>query len=683
VQTPFVGREACLAALDKHLQDARAGNAQYVAVEGTSGSGKSAVLQEFALLRRMTPEVFTVQLNAADGVLEYEFYVHLFQRLREQSEKVLHTLFEQTKRLRKVLAVEWDETEFRHVLASADWVQVETQTAPTPRARGKPADPLRQLLGTVHEHPWAVGAATILDSLARWSTSSGVQTVGAQRWAALLQALRARHLPDGAVLVLIIDQVQPDLAIYPDLASRWLNHWQAFATATRASALPLLVIWAGTPEALRPVRQALDDRVPLTMHTLGALEDEDYRQLVARIRRTLPRAIQEPWQRFSEVHTQRLRTPDILLLAAGWLAAQSETSARLDTALQATTSVDAAALVSDLVDTMQRRHPEALGMLRQLLAICAILPPGKTCAVDDLLPLCDLDAIGLDPFDGRRMLEVMLGECVRYGLLTHDVYAERYTVPHGRLLEIFQHLAYPVDTMQRQAITRCRRLAAAVMYHVQHGESQVLGELAQRIQAEDGYVDAQLFMTYLVAPLRRMLASSTKEERQHMAQTLGQFRSPYVIGLLTMLLNDQTGEVRSRAAQSLADLEGLDNCDALLQACRDSNSDVRWIAASALGRIDSKDTVDALIELLADEDKEVGRIAAKGLGGKGDARAVPHLIAAMRDNYPLLRESAALALGQLADRRALSALQDLLQDTNRQVRRSAEQALARLTNTSC
>jgi HEAT repeat protein len=298
--------------------------------------------------------------------------------------------------------------------------------------------------------------------------------------------------------------------------------------------------------------------------------------------------------------------------------------------------------------------------------------------IDDLFLYCDLEAVGLDLVAGRAALESLVGTFVHYGLLGYESYTARYTAGNQVIQQTLQAYVYPADGA-RQTVARRRRHAAAVLWHVQRDNGEVLRALAQQIDAEEGNVTPSLLAPYLVPPLRRLLARSTKAERQRVAGALGNFPSFLAVEVLTTLLEDEDGQVRSRAVQSLADLDGLDTLPALLRALRDSNGDVRWIAALALGKMERPETVEALITLLTDEDKEVGRIAAEGLGQKGDRRAVPHLIAAMHDSYPLLRESAALALGQLADARALPALQELLQDANVQVRRCAELALARLS----
>jgi hypothetical protein len=677
VQMPFFGREALLAKLDDHLQAARDGSVQYVALAGPAGSGKSALLTEFALSSCTTSKVLLVQLHAGACLVEHEFSVHLCGALREQSVKVLNTLYNDTKRLRKTLAVQWDETEFGHFLVSADWPQFQEQSSSEERRRGVGrADPLGQLLTAVYQHPWAVGAATILDVVTRQASRVGQQEPGTQRWAAILRALQACHLPSETALVLLIDQVEANLTT-PAEGQRWAHYWRTFAEVTRESMLPLLVVWAGTTESLQPVQQALSAPDALTVHTVGGLEDEAYQRLISRLSRSLPRPAQKPWRQMASAPSEWGRYPGPLLLTATWMATMAEAQTIETRAQQSLPQGDGTAFVDDLVQVVIRRRPEAEGLFRQLLEICAFLPPGQELTLEDIMPLCDPEALELDPLAVRTRLETLLGECVRYGLLTHDTYASRYTLRHSMIQEALQRLLYP-EAMTRLAVARRRRLATAVIQHVRHGERDMLAELTRLIEVDDGEDASVLWVPCLVSPLRRILVQSTKDERQRIAYTLGKFRSPLAVDLLMTMLSDQEGEVRSRAVQSLADLDGLDTCAALLKACRDSNSDVRWIAALALGRIEVATTVHALIEMLTDEDKEVGRIAAQGLGTKGDARAVPHLIAVTRDSYPLLRDSAALALGQLADRRALPALQELLQDTNRQVRRSAEKALAQL-----
>jgi hypothetical protein len=675
---PFVGRETLLSELGRHLQVAREGTAQYVVLEGPNGSGKSALLTEFAHTHCATAQVLLVQLPAGECLLGQEFYTRLFGTLQAQSEKILQTLYNDTKRLRRTLAVTWDEAEFRHVLTSADWTQLQEQQGHSGPRR---AAPLAELLTVVRQHPWAVGVATMLDAATRQRVMS--QRSWPQRWTTLLRAIQTRHLPPGAVLVLLIDQLPAEHAGSPDTMQVWTQHWQEFVQAMAGEVPPLLVVWTGTAEGLQPVRQALPGTVPRTEHRLEELGDEDLQRLMPRLQRALPRLAREPWQRLVATDGIRIRHPASLLLAVNCIAAMAEQQQRAGVeAPPSLAEADAIACVTHLVQAIIQRYPAEEGLFRQLLEICAFFPPNRDFVVDDILPLCDMDALKLDVVTGRAMLETLLGACVRYGLLAYDPYAVRYTTGNSLIQQTLQELLYPVAPV-RQAVARQRQVAAAVMHHMQHGDSEILGELVGLIDTTGGANASTLLAPYLVAPLCRRLSQSTKAERQHIAGALGKFPSPLALDVLRVLLSDEEGQVRSRAAQSLADLQGLETVPVLLKARQDSNGDVRWIVAQALGKLEGAATVEALIELLVDEDKEVSRIAAKGLGQKGDRRAVPHLIAALRDSYPLLRESAALALGQLADTRALPALQELLQDANPQVRRRAETVLARLLPAAC
>jgi hypothetical protein len=681
LQAPFVGREALLAALEARLQAAREGTGQYVALGGQAGSGKSALLTEFALMRCATPQVFLVQLNVGECFLEQEFYVRLFGALRARSEKILHTLYNDTKGLRKALAVTWDETEFYNVLTSTDWSPPQESAQPQRRAAAS-RDPLAQLYTAVARHPWAVGAATVWDALSREAFRVGQPRGGVQRWDTLLHSLQTRRLPPGAVLVILLDQLESGLMGDYATAQRWTQHWQAFAQATARHGLPLLLVWSGTTDCLQPMCQALQGIVPVTAYTVGELDTQEMQQLLPRLLRGLPSHTRTPWQRVVAASGPGLRCPMYLTLATICVAAMAEGQEVEEQALESLVQASAGALVGQLVRAIIQRYPAHETFVRQLVEVCAFLPPGKDFTLDDLLLLCDLDTLQLDIATARATLETLIGEWVRYGLLGYDPYTSRYSTGSGMMQQALQALASPGET-ERQVVAWRRRLAAAIMHHVQHGAGDILRDLAQLMHAQDGEQTLLRLAPYVVAPLRRVLLQSTKAERRRIASALGQFPSALAVELLTGLLRDEDGQVRSRAVQSLADLQGLETLPALLQALRDSDGDVRWIAACALGKIEGVATVDALVSLLADEDKEVGRIAAEGLGQKGDRRAVPHLIAAMRDSYPLLRESAALALGQLADKRALPALQELLQDANLQVRRSAESALARLQPASC
>ena len=144
---------------------------------------------------------------------------------------------------------------------------------------------------------------------------------------------------------------------------------------------------------------------------------------------------------------------------------------------------DPATLVSQLVEVIRQRHPAQAPLFRQVLEACAFMPPGKQLVVDDLLPLCDFAGLDLDPVTGRTYLEMLLGQCARYGLLRYDPYTARYTLGHSAIQEALQGLVYP-DVSARQQMARQRRLAAALLHHVQQGERVGLTALAQHVEAD-------------------------------------------------------------------------------------------------------------------------------------------------------------------------------------------------------
>ena len=674
LQVPFVGQQAVLTALAAHLQSAQNGTVHCVTLAGQAGSGKSALLEEFMFLHCTKPHVLLLQLNAADCLLDHDVYRQLCMALQSHSEQILQKVYNATQRVRKTLSLQWDEAEFRQVLASTDWAQLHETSPSTSSVAGPASTPLAPLLTSVQEHPWAIGAAAILGVSGRGVVGSTMQRVWAQRWIMFLRALRARHRPGEAVIVLVIDQVPPSAPGMTSGGTGAACDWQTFTTLMAAEQLPLLILWAGTADGLQPIHQALRGAMPLTEYQIEPLVDEDQQRFIRQAVRSLPRGLQTSWAQALAAAGDITAMPGWVLLATTCAAATSE---RPDVpSLASLVQADPAALVSQLVEAIRQRHPAQAPLFRQVLEACAFMPPAKQLVVDDLLPLCDFAGLGLDPATGRASLEMLLGQCARYGLLLYDPYAARYTLGHSAIQEALQGLVYP-DVSARQQMAHQRHLAAALLHYVQQGERPGLAALAQHIEQAYGAAARELLAPLVVVPFRRLLPTCTKEERQRMAITLGGFAAALAVDLIRCLIHDDDGQVRSSAVQSLADLAREETVPVLLEALQDSNSDVRWIATRALGHMPGTTAVDALIPMLTDEDREVGRIAAEGLGLQGDRRAVPHLIAAIRESYPLLRESAILALGQLADQRAIPALQDVLHDANQQVRRSAEVALAR------
>ena len=136
LQVPFVGQQAVLTALATHLQTAQNGTVQCVTLAGQVGSGKSALLEEFMFLHCAKPGVLLLQLNAADCLLDHDVYRQLCTALQSHSEQILQKVYTATQRVRKTLALQWDEAEFRQVLASTDWAQLRKASPSTPSVSG-------------------------------------------------------------------------------------------------------------------------------------------------------------------------------------------------------------------------------------------------------------------------------------------------------------------------------------------------------------------------------------------------------------------------------------------------------------------------------------------------------------------------------------------------------------------
>lgn len=674
LQVPFVGRENLIAELEGRLQAATVGSVQCVSLSGTAGSGKTSVLDEFVLLHCTRPRVLLLRLNAAAYVIEQEFYQTLLTTLRERSEQVLRAVYNDTKGVRKHLGLTWDEKEFAQMLASTDWAPIQEELRDTP----KRSSPLASLFLSVQQFPWAVGAAVVLDSMARGTAGGNTSRPWTQRWQDVMHMLCTRAYADDTVLVLVIDQVTAATHDVAATEQLWTDAWREFMTVTLAEAKRLLLLWGGTPAGLRPVHEALHATEYLTSLQVAPLPIAAWQQLQTQVARRLPRRAQTAWQQYAQTQ-QTPAAPDMLLLAAAWVEMASATGAGSVPASQEQT--DETAPVARLMHGIAQRHASLQALLPQVLEAWAFLPPDTPFVIEDLLPLCDFAALQLTPVAGRTGIETVLGTGVRYGLLRYDTYVTRYTTGHSRIQEAMQRYVYP-DAAVRLRMARRWQSMTTLLAHIRRGERTLLGDLAEHCAAPSDVAEQQALATMLGAVFTRLLPACDKMERQRMAFALGGFSSPMAVDMLLTLLQDEDGQVRSGAVQSLADLQHAVTLPALFAALRDHNSDVRWIATQALGRIPGAATVDALIPMLTDDDKEVGRIAAQGLGMQGDRRAVPHLIAAMREGYPLLRESAALALGQLADKRAVPALQELLQDAHQQVRRSAATALERLASSS-
>src|SRR5262252_4917664 len=360
LQVPFVGQKTVLTALATHLQKAQKGTVQCVALAGQSGSGKSALLEEFIFLHCARAGVLLLQLNTADCLLDHDVYRQLCTALQNHSEQILQKVYNATQRVRKTLALRWDEAEFRQVLASADWAQLPAVSPSTPAVSGATSTPLAPLLASVQEHPWAIGAAGILGVSGRGRAGSTVQQLWEQRWIMFLRALRARHRPGEAVVVLVIDQVPPGASGLTPGGTGAACDWQRFTTLTAAEQLPLLIVWAGPADGLEPIHQALRGTMPLAEHAIEPLVDEDQQRFIRHAVRSLPRRLQAPW---SQVLGDVRAVPGWLLLATTCAATTSEQpdAPSLSSLVQA----DSEVLVSQLVEVIRQRHPVQTALFRQ------------------------------------------------------------------------------------------------------------------------------------------------------------------------------------------------------------------------------------------------------------------------------------------------------------------------------
>ena len=659
LRVPFIGREVVLTELDAGLRQAIQGGQTFVMVQGPAESGKSALLEEFVARRCQPSEVLLVQVNTADCLLAQDVFASLLAGLRARSQQIMQKMYRDTRRLRSLKGLNWDDADFTRMIAGMDRAQ-----------SGQSAAPLASLLARVRQHPWAAGAAVALEGLNRGGDAAWRDPQ--QKWADLIVSIRDRIEAGKAVLVVVIDQVDGgrDLPAGAVQAESVHAAWASFIEALNQARMPVLVIWAGPAEAVEPVRQALSREVEPTTCALEPLTGEEQERLCRQLTRCLPSAIRTPWRETLDTVCDA-RSPAWLLLAAAAAAADDGSPQTLHDLVRDNPD----ALVSRILSRIARDHPDATALWDELLEAWAFLPPGKQVGVEEFMIRCTDEASPPDPAALRAGLEKLLGQGVRYGLLHHDPYTMRYTTGHTGIQASLQSFLHPDPTARRQR-AKIRRLTAAILSHVYEGQRARLPALAGLV---DGIplADDDLWTVTLLTPFHRLLATCGIVERQRMATALGGFSTPLAVALLRFMLHDVEGRVRSAAVQSLADVALPQTATVLIEALADGNSDVRWIATRALGNLAGADVVHALIPMLTDEDKEVGRIAAEALGRQGNRRAVPHLIAALRENYPLLRDSAALALSHLADERALPALRDLLGDGNPQVRRSAERALSR------
>ena len=661
LRVPFVGREEVLTTLDSRLREATDGGQVFVALEGPAGSGKSAVLEEFQARRCRSTAVLSLAVNAADFLSPEDVFATLLAALQIKAQQINDKIFRDTRRLRTLKGLNWEETEFTRMIAGSN-------KAPT----GRGAAALASLMARVRQHPWATGAAVALDGLKRAPDAARLEPQ--QRLADLMGSMRDHIDPGKAAMVVVIDQVDGTEGVSVDPASSESVQpaWGTLAEALVAARLPSLVVWAGPTEGVETVRRSLPAETPLTTCVVAPLAGKEWQRLGGQVGRCLPAAMRNSWQEALDAVSDG-RSAAWLFLAATAAVAEGGSPQAPEEILRD----DVEALVSRIVRRIAQDHSDAAPLWDELLDAWAYLPPSKQVSVDEFMIRCADDASKPDPAALRVAIEKLLGQSVRYGLLYHDPYNRHYITGCTDIQASLQAFMHP-NPASRAQWSGIRRLAAAVLARAHDGERARLAALTDLVGAA-AQADDDLWNRALLTPFHRLLATCRVDERQRMATALGGFSSPLAVALLRIMLRDTEGRVRSSAVQSLADLALPQAAGVLVEALTDANSDVRWIATRALGDLTGATAVNALIPMLTDEDNEVGRVAAEALGHQADRRAVPHLIAALRESYPLLRESAVLALGHLADTRAVPALRDMLNDENLRVRQSARSALERLT----
>ena len=608
LRVPFIGREAVLATLDDCLRQATEGGQVFAALQGPAGSGKSALLEELMARRCQTSAALLVPVNAADCLLAQDVFASLLAGLRSRSQQIMQRTYRDTRRLRSLKGLDWDDADFTRMIAGTDRAQT-----------GQSAAPLASLLARVRQHPWATGAAVALDKLNRAGEAAGQNPQ--EGWADLMKRMRDRIETGKAVLVVVIDQVDGmrDLPADEVQAEPIQAVWAALAEALRQARMPALVVWAGPAEGVEPVRQALSGEMALTTCTLEPLAGEEGERLRQQLARCLPSAIRVPWRKALD-EARDPRPPTWLFLAAAAAAAEDGAPQALRDLLQD----DADALVSRIVRRIARDHPDAAALWDELLEAWAFLPPGKQIGVEEFMIRCTDDAASPDPAALRAGIEKLLGQGVRYGLLHHDRYSMRYVTGHTAIQTSLQAFLHPDPAARRQrASVRC--LAAAILSCVHEGQRARLPALAGLVEAVASADDA-LWNLALLAPFRRLLATCGIAERQRMATALGGFSSPLAVALLRFMLHDAEGRVRSAAVQSLADLALPQTAAVLIEALADGNSDVRWIATRALGDLSGADVVGRIDSHADRRRQRSGPHCRRGAGPprRPPRRAAPH-----------------------------------------------------------
>ena len=118
LRVPFVGREHLLATLDARLREATDGGQAFVVLEGPAGSGKSALLEEFLARRCRSTAVLPLVGECSGLPVAEDVFITLLVALQSRSRQITEKLFRDTRRLRTLKGLNWEEAEFTRVIAA-------------------------------------------------------------------------------------------------------------------------------------------------------------------------------------------------------------------------------------------------------------------------------------------------------------------------------------------------------------------------------------------------------------------------------------------------------------------------------------------------------------------------------------------------------------------------------------